>query len=169
MGRDRSRGSLEHARSSRCAVVVSVVARTLALYAVGLHRLMAVELIPEAAASQISRHLQASPLTLAPRLPRPDGHGHGLLPQSPLPPRRGHARQARLPSVRPCDRGSFAAFLEEAFEQDYLQRPVHGSVAKRKSPPAPSAMVEQLAVGTRVGSFSSERDCFSTSMLAAPK
>jgi hypothetical protein len=31
MGRDRSRGSPEHARSSRCAVVVSVVARTLAL------------------------------------------------------------------------------------------------------------------------------------------
>jgi len=65
------------------------------------------------------RRLERSPLVGAPRLPRPDGHGHGLLPQSSLPPRRGHARQARLPSACPCDRRSFrssAVLAQQGFD-----------------------------------------------------
>src|SRR6266849_5323671 len=77
-------------------------------------------------------------------------------------------RDTLLRFVQTMRLNSIAAFMEAAFEQDYLQRQ-STEATPTGSRLQLSAMVDQLRVRTGLGSFSSERDCFSAPTLATPE
>jgi len=71
--------------------------------------------------------------------------------------------------VQAMRENSIAAFMEEAFEQDYLQRQSTEASPTGSRLQRCQLLLNNLESGQAWGLYSSERDCFSAPTLATPE